>query len=829
MNNHTNFKILITFLVATFAINADALSEFDKQRPDNVGDKKWTSLKAAVQENNSKLLPTPIGVGGKNSNYGDSVSIDGDRALVGSPSALTHGVAYILDYDGSSWVETQVIFPDDINTGFGSKFGISVSLQGNRALIGDNTNRINSKNQGAAYVYELMGGSWQQTKKIFVNDGRSNDQFGISVSLLGDRALIGALNALNPSNNSSTGLAFIYDYVGNDWSQSAVLVGDDSTVSDGFGHSVHLGIDQAIIGAVDYSENNNGVKTGAAYLFTLDSGLGTWSQSKQFLASDGVHTDDFGHSVSLSGNRVAIGAQLTDETASGSGSVYVYELDTGTGLWLETKIVEPVPISSNQFGSAVSIQNNRLIVGARQAIVDNARKGSVTIYEYNVATSVWDFSEQIVAADGKFSDSFGDAVGLSSNRIIVGTPQSDDNGVSSGSAYVFELNGSWQQSQKFLGLGATDSNFGYAISLDGNRALIGAPLDNNENGFTAGAAYIFDYINGQWSVPHKIISSDLFLNFGMSVSLSGNTAIIGANRIDFSSTGQAYIFDFDGTAWTETIILTTDFIGDDEFAYSVSLSGDRALVGAFFDTGNEARSGTAHIFEKSITGWQPAGKLMASDGVNDDSFGISVSLFGDRALVGAYAKDDDVNGLSRAGAAYVYDYDSANDLWSETKLQAIVPSSSGFFGWDVEIKNDRAIIGATGNSDSAYVFDYDSLSDSWNPTKLISSASARNGQFGTSVSLDGDRALVGAYFETNNGITNSGSVYQYGFDGADWVEVKKHTANDAETSDYYGWAVGLSGRIAIFGSYQDDDRGTDSGSVYTINDIGQLFADGFEN
>ncbi|VAW48564.1 hypothetical protein MNBD_GAMMA03-1306 [hydrothermal vent metagenome] len=717
-------------------------------------------------------------------------------------------------------METQIIIPDGLDVS--NRFGISVSLQGDRALIGDFYNRENGLQSGAVYVYELVNGLWQQTKKLLASDGGSTDEFGVSVSLSGDRALIGAVNYDDVTNGGNSGAAYIFDYDGSDWQQVAILTAIDGSSNDEMGNAVSLEGDKALVGAVEYSENNNGVKTGSAYLFELNTVSGLWSQSKQFLASDGVHADDFGHSVSLSGNRVAIGAQQTDENVTNSGSVYVYELDTGTGLWQETKIFEPIPVLSNNFGSAVSIQNNRLIVGAQQAIVDNARKGSATIYEYNATTIMWDFSDQIVATDGKSSDYFGDVVGLSSNRIIIGAPLSDDNGSQSGSAYIFDLDGSWQQSQKLVTLGAVDDNFGYAVSLDGNRALIGAPFDNNENGPSAGSAYIFDYINGQWSIPHKIISSDYFINFGMSVSLSGNIAIIGANQIEFAGTGQAYIFEFDGSSWNQTALLES-VESNDEFGYAVSVNGVRALVGAFFGTG------TVYIYEKALGVWQlqPINQLMASDGANSDAFGISVSLLGDRALVGAYTKDDDVNNRSRAGAAYIYDYDVINDLWVETKLQALVTSSSGFFGFDVELGQDRAIIGATGNSQTAYVFDYDSGVDSWTGTELVTSSNSSS-QFGYSVSLDNNRVLIGAPNTTLNSEQFIGAAYQFDFDGSLWNETKTYTANDGARRDFYGWSVALSGKRALLSSYKDDDRGTDSGSVYVISDIDLLFLDGFE-
>ncbi len=798
-----------------FLVNAQANSQ----------DSKMTQLQEVIIE--SKLLPTPTGVGGNGARFGESVSIDGNRALVGSPRALEHGVAYIFDYDGSTWIETQLIFPDGINAD--NRFGSAVSLQDNRAVIADKFNRVNGLFQtGAVYVYELNNGVWSLTQKLIASDAGSGDKFGSSVSLSGDRILIGATDYDSVNNGSGSGAAYIFDFDGSLWQESTILTATAGSSGDALGNAVSLDGNQALVAARNFDDNNNGINTGAAYLFELSGS--TWSQTHQFLASDGIDNDDFGSDVSISAGRVLIGADQTNEGFNAAGSAYVYNFD-GT-LWIETKLLAPDAATGNRFGGTVSIENNRLLVGALNGEISGNDTGSVYIFDYSTGINMWEFTQEVAADDITGSSFFASSIALSGDKLIVGNFNDSDNGSQSGAAYVFELNGTWQQTQKVVTQGAVGDDFGYSITLDGNRALIGAPLDG-ENGLNTGAAYIFDYVNGQWLAPIKLLASDLSTNFGSSVDLEGDNAIIAANEVNTLSQGKVYFFNYDGTSWNEVALFESVINVNDEFASSVSLSGDKALVGASSDTENGIKSGTTYIYEKITGSWQFVDKLIPSDGEIFDDFGYTVSLFGNRAIVGARNEDDGINSTSAAGAAYIYDYDAINDLWLETKLQISNPIANGRFGTSVDLKNNRAIVGASGergfnnlSTGAAYVFDYDANTDAWNSTRIFASDGSSQDNFGVSVSLDANRLLIGNHLDDDTD-TNAGAAYQFDYDGSTWDETKKYLANDGAKSDYYGFSVSLSGDNALIGAYQDNDNGTDAGSVYTFN-IEFVFADGFE-
>jgi len=324
----------------------------------------------------------------------------------------------------------------------------------------------------------------------------------------------------------------------------------------------------------------------------------------KLVASDGAGGDEFGYSVSVSGDVAVVGAYLDDDNGSHSGSAYVYRWN-GTS-WAQ----EP---------------------------------------------------NKLVASDGAWGDRFGWSVSVSGNVVVVGAYDDDDNGSYSGSAYVFRWNGtSWaQEPNKLLPSdGAGGDRFGWSVSVSGDVAVVGAYGDD-DNGTDTGSAYVFRWNGTSWVQEAKLLASDgaEFDDFGRSVSVSGDVAVVGAPYADEngSDSGSAYIFARNQGGpdnWGQvTELLPSDGAADDYFGWSVSLSGDVALVGAYMDDDKGSESGSAYVFRWNGTSWVEQPKLLASDGAADDEFGLSVSVSGNVAVVGAYYDDD--KGTD-SGSAYVF-------------------------------------------------------------------------------------------------------------------------------------------------------------------------------
>jgi hypothetical protein len=376
----------------------------------------------------------------------------------------------------------------------------------------------------------------------------------------------------------------------------------------------------------------------------------------------------------------------------------------------------------------------------------------------------WTEKQKLIASDGVKWDNFGWSVSLDGDTALIGAAN-DDNG--KGSVYVFTRTGTaWmQQTKLFASDGTTDDFFGNSVSLYGDTALIGAEHDD-DNGNNSGSVYVFKRTGSIWTQEAKLLASDGTTgnDFGCSVSLYGDIALIGASDFYKTGTGSAYVFVRTGSTWTQqTKLLASDGAEGDFFGWSVSLCGDNALVGAFGNDDNGYNSGSAYIFTRNDTTWTEHQILLPLDNEEDDYFGWSVTVEGGNALIGA--KFDKDNGPD-SGSAYIFT--QVDSTWTEQqKLLALDGSPSDQFGFSVSLCGNTALIGANFDNDtrgSAYIF---ARTDTiWTQrTKLLASDGAEMDDFGSSVSLDGDTAFIGAHGDDDN----RGSVYEFKRDSSNLV------------------------------------------------------------
>jgi len=369
-----------------------------------------------------------------------------------------------------------------------------------------------------------------------------------------------------------------------------------------------------------------------------------WTQMQKLLASDSGTNDLFGYSVSLSGDTALIGVPGDDGF---KGSVYVF-IHTGTNWTLQQELLASDGGTGNFFGISVSLSSDTALIGAVWDS-DNGY-GSGSAYVFTRTGTTWTQQAKLLASDGAAGDLFGISVSLSGDTAIVGAYNDDDNGVDSGSVYVFTRTGTtWDQQAKLLALdGAAGDTFGCFVSIFGNSAFVGAPLDD-DNGANSGSTYIFTREGTIWTQQQKLVASDGAAGdyFGESVSLSGDTALIGGFVND--AKGSVYVFTHTGATWNQQAkFFASDGAESDNFGYSVSLSGNTALIGAHGDDDNGTGSGSAYVFTRTGTTWTQQAKLLASDGAAGDIFGVSVSLDDTTALIGAPGHD------GASGSAYLF-------------------------------------------------------------------------------------------------------------------------------------------------------------------------------
>ncbi|MEP7287880.1 MAG: FG-GAP repeat protein [Chloroflexota bacterium] len=295
---------------------------------------------------------------------------------------------------------------------------------------------------------------------------------------------------------------------------------------------------------------------------------------------------------------------------------------------------------------------------------------------------------------------------------------------------------------------------------------------------------------------------------GTSVSISGNTAIIGASGENDHS-GTAYIFVRHGLTWDQQASLTpTDAAAADYFGYAVAVSGDTALVGAY---GKNNFTGAAYVFVRTGTVWSQQAKLTLNNGAAGDNFGGAVALSDDTVVIGAAYKE------GGRGSAYVFV--RSGSTWS---LQQIMTANDGsaldYFGYSVAVEGDTAIVGAyncanTDNAGAAYVFVRHGIA--WDQQQILTSNDGAPGDyFGGSVALSGDTALVGAPYHLNDA---TGAAYVFVRSGAVWSQQTKLTATDGIPMDFFGYSVAMSGDTALIGTFGKNDQ---TGAAYVFGRTG---------
>jgi hypothetical protein len=374
---------------------------------------------------------------------------------------------------------------------------------------------------------------------------------------------------------------------------------------------------------------------------------------------------------------------------------------------------------------------------------------------------------------------------------------------------------STQQAKLLASDGAEFDTFGLSVAVSGNTAVVGASRDD-DRGAEAGAAYIFVRAGATWTQQAKLTAADGGSNdnFGAAVAIVGETVLIGATSDDDvrSDAGAAYVFVRSGTTWTQQAkLLAADGASDDQLGISVALAGDTAVVGTTNDDDLGDRAGASYVFVRSGTTWSEQAKLTAADGAEADQLGIAVAVAGDTALVGAFGDDD--RGRS-AGSAYVFVRTGTS--WSQqAKLLAADGNDIDELGISVAISGDTALVGAVFADDeqgAAYVYARDGAV--WTQQAKLSAADgAPSDNFGNAVALEGDTALIGAPNDNDLGAA-SGSAYVFGRSGTTWSQQTKLTAADGTSVDLFGASVALSGETAVVGALGDDDLGSSSGSTY---------------
>jgi WD40 repeat protein len=351
--------------------------------------------------------------------FGISTAISGNTAVVGahteSGAGANSGAAYLFDVTTGN----QLFDLSADDAAAGDQFGFSVAISGNTAIVGARLKDGSFADAGAAYLFDVTTGN--QLHKLTADDTKAGDQFGISVAISGNTAVVGA--SMNDEGGADAGAAYLFDVTTGD--QLFKLTADDAAVGDRFGVSVAISGNTAIVGA--YWDDDAGLNSGSAYFFDVTTG----NQIDKLTADDAAANDYFGYSVAISGKNAIVGAYWDDDAGTRAGSAYLFDVATGTQLF---ELTADDAAAGDIFGYSVAIDGNQAIVGAR--FDDDAGSACGSAYLFDVTTG--DQLVKLVADDAAEFDNFGYSVAISGDRCIAGAPADDDSGDGSGSAYLFE-------------------------------------------------------------------------------------------------------------------------------------------------------------------------------------------------------------------------------------------------------------------------------------------------------------------------------------------------------------------------------------------------------
>ncbi len=399
------------------------------------------------------------------------------------------------------------------------------------------------------------------------------------------------------------------------WNEIIKTVASDRATEDNYGYSVAIDGEHAVIGARTKDVMDNGTlrqQTGAVYFLHYENG--SWNEIQAEIIPESMSNEQyFGFSVSISGNYALVSAP---GKSSRRGSVYVYRYENG--IWIYSHVITAFDAElSDEFGYSVSMSGDYAIIGSRYE--DHDETGSIltkvsnagSAYIYHLTDTTWALMQKIVASDRESSDNFGFSVSISGDYAIVGAYGEDH-----------DLNGSSKKS-------------------------------------AAGSAYIYHNDNGTWSEVTKIVASDRasYDNFGYNVCIDGNYAIVGARNAD-ASAGSAYVFYNNNGSWSETQNLEPeDLEGGDLFSFAISIDGNYAVISAYRD---DTDAGSLYTYRNMAGTWVQNSKVVSSDITDNDNFGFSVAMSGDQIIAGAIYENHDAAGgneINHAGSAYFFKAD----------------------------------------------------------------------------------------------------------------------------------------------------------------------------
>ncbi len=484
-------------------------------------------------------------------------------------------------------------------------FGASVAISGDTAVVGADRHQVGSNlDQGAAYVFKLSGTTWSLQQELTAANGAAIDQFGYSVAINGNNIVVGAIQFA--VGTSGPGAAYVYTYSGTSWIQEQELTAADGAEADRFGNSVALSSDTLVIGAPGHQVGSN-AREGAAYVYVFSGG--SWSQQQELTAFDGAAGDQIGTEVAINGQTIVVGD--FDHTVGdnvGQGAVYVYTFSSP--IWnLQQELTAADGAAHDEFGTSVAIDGNTIVVGAfNHKVGGNAGQGAAYVYTFYGST--WNQQQELTANDGTANDNFGESVALDGGTLVVGAAGRE-------AAYVYSVAGStWSQQRELTAAdGMANAFFGVAVALSDDTAVVGAFGQTVDGNTDQGTAYIQTFST----------SSAL-----VTVNVTAPSAIAAT-----SGSGQSATVN---TTFANPLIATvTDADNNPVAGVTVTFTGPGSGAGVTFPDGNTAITNAEGQASVSVAASTGAGSYIVTASVVGVATAASFTLTNNPGAAAAVA------------------------------------------------------------------------------------------------------------------------------------------------------------------------------------------------
>jgi len=607
----------------------------------------------------SRQTPLNHALGAANDRFGESVAIDGNSVIVGSSGRdvggnADQGAAFVFVRVGSAWGQQTALsaaggLVDD-------HFGVAVHIDGDVAVVGAPDDDVGaSVDQGSVFFFTRSMGTWSAPVALTPAASAPSARFGAAVSVGGQYLVVGAPGYDVPGS-VDVGATYVYSTASGSPQNPQVQLAPVAGEGENFGRSVSVSGARWLVGAPLTNTAPPGDQ-GAVY-FT-DAG-------SQFRATAGEGTggDFFGHSVAIDGNTAIVGV-LGDIVGPNDdqGSAYVF-VRNGTAWDLQARLYASDGAVVDNFGFSVAIDGNTVAVGARTA--GSADQGAVYVFTRSGVS--WSEQAKLMASDGELSDYFGNSVAIRGGKIVVGAPFWDatsDPANNRGIAYLFTWNGlNWVESttkfQPSDGVGG--DIFGVEVAFDGTTAVIAARTADVSSNTDQGSVYAWAWDGLSWSFQGRLLADDGMLgdHFGSNVAVDGDTIVIGARLDDVGTNvdqGSAYVFVRNGSSWSQqTRLVAPDGSANDWFGFDVAIAGDRVLVTASLDdVGPNLDQGSVNGFSRTAGVWSSVGDFAVPDARAGDGLAV-IATSGSSVIAGARTTDGPAPyGNPDEGRAYLFE------------------------------------------------------------------------------------------------------------------------------------------------------------------------------